>query len=59
MQRNTKLWPIQGKTKQETENVLERTQASDLIDRDCKVTIINLFTEQKGGTIIKEAKGVR
>lgn len=48
MQRNTKLWPIQRKIKQETENALERTQASDLIDKDFKVTIINLFKEQKG-----------
>lgn len=47
MQRNGKVWPIQRETKQLLETVPEEPQMLDIIDKDCKLTIIRMFKELK------------
>ena len=53
--KNRKLWLTYRKQKQGTEITFERSHMLDIVDKDFKATIINIFKEPKE-SLLKEVK---
>lgn len=54
MQRNKKAWPIYEGKNQSIDNVPEKAQILDLLDKDFKLAILNMFRDK--GNHVKRTK---